>query len=323
MRNVLITGGSGFIGRYFVERLRNERVRILDLRAPDYNSHAEFVQGDVRKVEDLRRALDGVDLIINLAAMHHDFGIREEEYFETNVGGATNIADLAASLNIFQIINFSSVAVYGNQGNPGPTTESTVPQPTAAYGKSKLEAEQTLNAWAASDSRRKLLNVRTTVVFGPHNLANVLSLIIAIDKGFYIHIGKDNVIKSLSYVENLVDASLFAFEKHGSGSLTINYSDEPHMSSHAIARLQAKLLGKKIPVHVSYRIGYLLALPFDFLIWISGKNFKISTSRIRKFCTQTYHSAPLIRSMGFIPKYTIEYGMARMIEWYRSALKNR
>lgn len=318
---MLITGGSGFIGRYFTDRLKQAEVVLLDLRNPDYTSHAQYIKGDVRDAHTVMTAAKGCDLIIHLAAMHHDFGIEPSAYFDTNVNGARQVIAAAEKHGIRQIINFSSVAVYGNKGNPGPCTEETRPEPTNAYGQSKLEAEHLFFRWAQDDQNRKLINVRSTVVFGPFNLANVLNLIKAIDQGLYFHVGDGKNIKSLAYVENIVDASFFALEHAGTGGFTFNYVDEPQLSSREIATMQARMLGKKIRLRLPLGFALLLAKPFDWAIRLSGKNLKISSKRVLKLNTQTYHQAKAIKALGFKASHRMEDGMERMIRWYKSGLK--
>jgi nucleoside-diphosphate-sugar epimerase len=321
MEKVLITGGSGFIGRYFVDRLKHAEVVLFDIRLPDYPSHASHVLGDVRDLKAFSDAANGCTMIIHLAAMHHDFGIDESAYFDTNVGGAKNLIEVAQAHNIRKVINFSSVAVYGHKGNPGPTDENTEPAPTNAYGKSKLEAEAILRNWALLDAQNRLVQVRSTVVFGAHNLANVLNLIKAIDQGLYFHISERNNIKSLAYVENIADATLFGLDKTSTGELLFNYVDYPQMSSKEIANMQAEFLRKKILLKLPLWVAVGLALPFDLAIKITGKNLKISSARVKKLCTQTYHKADKIRDLGFKPRHEMRDGMERMIRWYLINMK--
>jgi len=321
VKTILITGGSGFIARYFIERLKEFKVHNLDLKEPDFQSHATYFKGDIRKAEDVWNAMQGADTLIHLAAMHHDFGIRREEYFQTNAEGARILAEQATKAGIRQIINFSSVAVYGNAGNPGPTTESTPVSPNSPYGESKWIAEQVFSDWASQDPQRKVVTIRSTVVFGPWNLANVLNLIKMIHRGFYLHIGQGNNIKSLAYAGNIADAALYALRHCQPGLCLLNYSDEPQLSSRQIAEMQAAMLNRKIRFHIPYSLGILLARPFDWLIALTGINFSISSNRVKKLLTQTWHSAPKIRQMGFQPKTSIEQGMQQMINWYLEGLK--
>jgi GlcNAc-P-P-Und epimerase len=321
MKRICITGGSGFIASHFISALPDCDIHILDLVPPKFQSHALYYKGDIRNLNEVLHAFEGCDTIIHLAAMHHDFGIPDEAYFDTNVNGAKVILEAATALNIKSIINFSSVAVYGNKGNPGPTSEDTEPAPTSPYGFSKLEAEELFSLWQAESNERKLITVRSTVVFGSNNLANVLNLIKAIDTGFYIQVGKGENIKSLAYVGNIVAASLFAYHLKDSGKLMFNYVDGPQLSSKAIAAMQARMLGKKIRLTLPMWLVLMLAKPFDFLILLSNKNLPISSKRVKKLSTQTYHSAGLIKNLGFVAPFSIEYGMQEMINWYRAEHK--
>jgi nucleoside-diphosphate-sugar epimerase len=160
------------------------------------------------------------------------------------------------------------------------------------------------------------------VVFGPHNLANVLNLIKAIDQGLYFHVGASNNIKSLAYVENIVDASLFALTTLDEGVQLFNYVDEPQLSSREIANMQARFLGKKIRLNLPEWLSIAIAKPFDWAIAISGKNLKISSKRVKKLITQTNHGASYIRQLGFKPSHSIEFGMEKMIRWYLNTKKN-
>jgi nucleoside-diphosphate-sugar epimerase len=321
MERILITGGSGFIARYFVSRLKHAEVVLFDLRPPDYSSHATWIEGDVRNLEALREATRGASCIVHLAAMHHDFGIADEAYFETNVDSAKNLVVCMNEFGIKKLINLSSVAVYGDLGNPGPTNETMQPAPTNAYGKSKLEAEHVFRNWAQENPFNRLVQIRSTVVYGAQNLANVLNLIKAIDQGLYFHSGKGTNIKSLAYVENLCDAALFALNHEASGELLFNYVDYPQTGSREIATMQAAMLGKKIRISLPEWFAVLLALPFDAFIALTGRNLKVSSKRIRKLNTQTYHGADLIRSLGFVPNHDMKDGMQRMITWYRNEYK--
>jgi len=321
MKKICITGGSGFIASHFIAALPHCEINILDVVPPKFKSQATYFKGDIRNLNEVLPAMEGCDTIIHLAAMHHDFGIPDAAYFDTNVNGAKVIIEAAKQLNIKSIINFSSVAVYGNKGNPGPTDETTAPAPTNPYGFSKLEAEQLFTNWQEASPENKLIIVRSTVVFGANNLANVLNLIKAIDSGVYIQVGKGENIKSLAYVENIVAASLFAFELNKSGKLLFNYIDGPQLNSKSIAAMQAKMLGKKIPITLPMWFVLILAMPFDLLIWLTKKNLPISSKRVKKLSTQTFHNAELIKNLGFRAPYSIEYGMQQMINWYRAEHK--
>ncbi|HEY9047948.1 MAG TPA: NAD-dependent epimerase/dehydratase family protein [Ohtaekwangia sp.] len=317
MPKILLTGGSGFIGSHFHRLLPAGTFINLDLVKPSFQHEAPFITGDIRKEEDIKKALTGnhVDTIISLAAKHHDFGIGHDEYFDTNEEGTRVICNQATAFGIKNIIFYSSVAVYGIR--EAISDENMNPQPDSPYGASKLAGEKVLEQWAAEDPERKVLIIRPTVVFGPNNLANMRNLIRQIDSGVYFHLGKADNIKSIAYVENVVEGTMFLMERMKPGVSVYNYADEPQLTAREISNLIAKALGKKIRITVPPFIGILLGLPFDLIIKLTGKNLPISTSRIKKLGTQTYHSAKKIFAAGFKPKYTTHDGIQKMVTWYK------
>ena len=128
MKTCLVTGGAGFIGSFIVDELveRGYRVRIYDNlepqvhqgKIPEYlNKEAEFVQGDVRDYEGLRKAIDGVDVIFHKAAA---VGVGQSQYqikhyVDVNIGGTANLLDIIANekTTVSKIIVAASMSSYG------------------------------------------------------------------------------------------------------------------------------------------------------------------------------------------------------------------
>lgn len=316
-QSILITGGSGFIGEYFQKYLAGQPILNMDLAEPGYETSSRFIKGDIRIPSDIRRALNGnnVKTIISLAAKHHDFGVGHEEYFDTNEEGTRALCTVAAENGVKEIIFFSSVAVYGIREEI--TTESTLPAPDGPYGASKLAGERVLTSWATDDPTRKVAILRPTLVFGPNNMANMHNLIQQIDSGLYFHLGKAGNVKSIAYVENVVQAALFLKERMKPGVSVYNYADEPQLTTRQIGTIIASSLDKKIRITVPKSLAIMMGLPFDIAIKLTGKNLPVSTARIKKLGTQTYHSGKKIIDEGFVPGFTTIDGLKKMVEWYK------
>jgi dTDP-L-rhamnose 4-epimerase len=127
---ILVTGGAGFIGSHIVDALveRGHRVRVFDSlhprvhgqdgRIPDYlNPDAEFVRGDVRDYEALKKAMLDVDVVFHEAAA---VGVGQSmyqvtEYCEINIMGTANLLHVLANErhHICKIIVASSMSIYG------------------------------------------------------------------------------------------------------------------------------------------------------------------------------------------------------------------
>ncbi len=130
LQYILITGGAGFIGSHLADKLvqKGYHVRILDNmlpqvhgdnnELPDFIKHrVEFVRGDVRNLDDWRKALDGMDAVVHLAA---ETGTGQsmyeiQRYCDTNIGGTARLLDLLTNEphTIKKVVVAASRAIYG------------------------------------------------------------------------------------------------------------------------------------------------------------------------------------------------------------------
>jgi GlcNAc-P-P-Und epimerase len=314
---ILITGGSGFIGTHFHNYIDQSYIINLDLNKPADRIKSEYRKGDIRVKSDIETAVKGksIDYIISLAAKHHDFGIGHDEYFDTNEDGTKILCSVASEYNIKKIVFYSSVAVYGIR--PEISNENLKPAPDSPYGASKLAGEEVLKKWQSEDPSRTVIIIRPTIVFGAYNVANMFNLIRQIDSRFYFHLGKADNIKSIAYVENLVQATLFIVEKAQPGFCIYNYADEPQLTTREIAKTISEHLRKKIWLTIPKSLGIILGKPFDLAIKITGKNLPISSARIKKLSVSTHHSAQKLFSEGFKPKFSTYDGLRKMVEWFQ------
>jgi GlcNAc-P-P-Und epimerase len=317
--NVLITGGSGFIGRYFHTALlaAGHQVSILDLTTPSWDAApARIVVGDVRDPSAVRRALGGCDAILHLAAAHHDFGIARETFFSVNETGARILCAGADEAGLKNICFFSTVAVYG--AAPKPHHEEAATSPVSPYGESKLAAERVFRTWTEAGNGRRCLVIRPTVVFGPRNFANMYTLIRQVDAGPFLRVGTGDNIKSLAYVENLVEGVLHLWQNPVAEAFEVfNYVDKPDLDTRSLIAAIYGALGRRPPTfHLPLGLALVGALLFDLMIRISGRNLPISTARIRKMSAQTQFEADKVREAGFEPSVTLVEGINRMTRWY-------
>lgn len=322
---ILITGGSGFIASYFhrdLSALGHELVN-LDLIEPSgAQAQMAYVKGDIRDPKALDRAMEGAELVVNLAAAHHDFGIEHDTYYSVNEHGSKQVCAAMDRAGIKDAIFYSTVAVYGDA--PAPHHEEAPTAPNSPYGGSKLKGEGVFERWVGQGDGRRALIIRPTVTFGPHNFANMYSLIRQIDSGKYFRFGAGTNFKSLSYVENIVHATQFLrgmLEQKPNRAIgdfeVFNYIDKPDLTSTQISNTVSACLGKKPAPAMPYALGMLLGLPFDVVIKLTGKNLPISTARVKKmFKSETKFEADKLLEAGYVPKVPLKEGIDRMVQWY-------
>ena len=172
-QNVLITGGSGFIGRNLVhyQKLLGRKVTVLDLEPfPDTEAKHDrpdrHVVGDVTDPQSIRKAAKGHDAIVHLAAQIGVPGSIEDPEKDciTNVLGTLRVLDAARLAGIEKVIVASFAAPPG-RAEP-PASESTVPLPVSPYGASKLAGEAYCLAYHGSYALNTIA-LRFSNVYGP------------------------------------------------------------------------------------------------------------------------------------------------------------
>ncbi len=307
--NILVIGGSGFIGTHLVSRLidAGHIVRIYDL-----NSSSKFpdlwVRGDVCNKNDVVSASKGMDLIVNLAAEHHDNVEPEEKYYDVNVGGAKNII-AACDLNSIRKIMFtSSVAVYAPSVNS--ISEKHDKKPTSHYGRSKLWAEKVFTDWKDSNLSNQLFIVRPTAVFGAGATGNVNNLINQIKNRRFIMIGNGENRKSIAYVENVADFLNYLISSEESVS-PINYADKPDFSMLELVQfVRAETSDSSYSkLRIPYFVGLFIGHVADVIAKTLRRDINISSIRIKKFCTNSIIDTSKLRDTGFKPSFSIDEGL--------------
>jgi GlcNAc-P-P-Und epimerase len=318
---VLVTGSSGFIARFLIPGLaaKGHEVVGIDTRAGGgFGDYFRFIHANILDEGAVNRAMQQVDLVVHLAAEHKDFGVSESMYYQVNVDGTDNLLRSAAKCGVGKFVFFSSVAVYGE--SLVPTHEEQTPAPDSPYGRTKLLAERRIEEWVKADTGREVITVRPTVIFGPWNYANMYRLIDSVAKRRYIGVGNGRNIKSVGYVENVTDATLFLIDRMKAGIQLYNYADSPHLTTRELVRCIAAKLQMGVPfVRIPKAIALAFALPFDLVAKATGTDLPLTAKRIDKFTSPTHHLAEKIRVLGYEPPYRLEEGVRKTVAWYLKA----
>lgn len=312
--NILITGGSGFIGTRLVDELikGENNITIFD-KVLSKKYPKMTVLGDVRNYNDVLDTCRNIDIIYNLAAEHADDVTPLSLYEDVNVGGAINIIKAANAMQIDKIIFTSSVAIYGlNRGSPD---ENVKARPFNEYGRTKYVAETVFCEWASSNDLNSLVILRPSVVFGENNRGNVYNLMSQIANNKFIMIGNGTNRKSMSYVGN-ISAFLSSFTHIKSGVDVYNFADKPDLTSREIVDIiQIELNNsnriRKIPFFIGILGGYI----FDIVAVITRKKLPVSSIRVKKFTAETSVNANKLNQTKFKAPFSLEQGLRNMVNF--------
>lgn len=169
IRRVVVTGGSGRVGRYVLDELRSD-YDLLNADLQVSSRDVEFAQLDVTDLDAVRAALSGADAVCHLAGIDYDRPARPEDHLRVNALGSWNVVRAAAEARVRHVVLMSSVAASGlSEMRPDwqpqylPVDETHEPRPVESYGVSKLLVEQ-MGLVAARDSGLAITCFRTVHV---------------------------------------------------------------------------------------------------------------------------------------------------------------
>lgn len=316
---LLVTGASGYIAQYLIPSLNQPGNTLVGV---DRDGGAppgldRFVQGDLTDTRVCERALQDVDAVLHLAAAKGDWGISEEEYYRDNLEATRVLVEAGKEAGIEDWVFYSTVSALGPSHEP--VGEDAGFDPINPYGGSKAEAEKLFHQMAGNTPKIRVLIIRPSVVYGPENppSTNIYRLIDAIYNRRFAMVGPGDAIKSTSYIENLLEATLFLMKRMERGVQTYIYVDEPALTTGALVERIYKLLGKTPPPwHIPLSVASPIATVSDWAADLTGIDFPITAARIEKFNRSTNFDASKIREKGFEQPVSNEEALRTTTEWH-------
>ncbi len=308
---ILVIGGSGFVGSFFIKEFDKSLISNLDKNpSPFFNNITKI--GDIRNKNEIKIP-KGTRSVLLLAAEHRDDISPTSLYYDVNVKGTKNVLDVMDEMGIKNLTFTSSVAIYGlNKDNPD---ENHKEDPFNHYGKSKWQAEMIIKKWYENDPKNKSINIiRPTVIFGERNRGNVYNLFRQISSGRFMLIGNGINKKSMAYVGNIVSFIKNRMEFCEIGYNVFNYADKPDYNMIELVHIiQKKMKLKQSTFKIPFFAGMLGGYIFDLISFISNKKLPISSVRVKKFCATTQFDASKLNSI-FNPPYSLEQAINKTLD---------
>jgi dTDP-glucose 4,6-dehydratase len=329
MKNMLITGGCGFIGSNFIRYLLRESDytgRIINLDKLTYAGNPEnmtdvqkeypdryiFIQADICDGPRIAEIFDGfqIDGICHFAAESHvDRSIVEPDAFiQTNIVGTFNLLEAARS-RLGQMIRFHHVStdeVYGSLGKDGYFTETTTYQPNSPYSASKASSDHLVRAY------HKTYGLPVTISncsnnYGPYQFPEKLIPLMILNgmegKSLPVYGDGQNVRDWLHVKDHCV--AVWMIMNHGKNGETYNIGGDGEMANLKLVEMICDILDdiNPLPDHRSRRdlIEFVKDRPGHDL------RYAIDYSKLKQ-------------ALKWQPEVTLETGIRETINWY---LQNR
>jgi len=313
---VLVTGYPGWLCTRLVERILKEHkdwnLRCLVLRNSSNPLKADVINGDVREIYTLVEATKDIDLVIHAAGVIH---ARPKTLMEVNAQGTLNMLKACEHNNVKKFIFISSNSSVGYTEDEILMNEGTFRKPYLAYGRSKWLAEEYLRGYWES---RKIdgIILKPCWYYGPNQPERQTKLFRMIKSGRPIIFGNGRNIRSMTYIDNLIDAILLASETDR-WNTTYWIADERPYTTLEIYETIAELLDVNIdPIYLPSfissgcrlldRILQKMRL-YSSYIHVAGEmalNIACDISKAR-------------RELGYSPSFSLREGMKESIKWCR------
>lgn len=317
---VLVTGGTGFIGRHLCRRLLAEgcRVRVLCRCADlgDLAGRVEAATGDVTRPETLPAALAGADAVFHLASALGATPFGPQGFQAVNAGGTRNLLAAAGAAGVRRIVHCSSVGVLGGVRG-GPATEDAPLRPEDDYERSKAEGERIARREAAAGL--PVVIVRPGWAYGPGD-RRTFKLFRAIARRRFFFVGDGSTRTHPVFIDDLVAALALCRSAALAPGEVLTLAGDEIVTVEELCRRIAAALGVPLTrIHVPPEPLRTLAGALEALFKAAGREAPLTRAKVDFFLKdRAYDTTKARRLLGFAPRVRLEEGLALAVAWYRS-----
>jgi 2-alkyl-3-oxoalkanoate reductase len=317
---VLVTGGTGFLGRHLVAALlaQGHRLRILGRNAGScaelQAAGVEVHRGDIRDAALVAAACEGMDSVFHVAALSAAWG-KGADFHAINVDGAGHVIAGCISHKIGRLIHVSSPSVVFDGAEVRESTEAA-PYPRrylAAYCLSKMRAE--LKVKEAMQRGLKAVIIRPKAIFGPGDTSLLPRLLAAARLGRLPQVGAGANLVDLTYVDNVVHALLLALGSPQAVGRIYTITNGEHVPLWPLIRTILGGLGIERRLRpLPYRLVYALAATLEARATLFGGEpmlTRYTTAILGR--TQTYDISAARRDLGYAPVVSVAEGVERTL----------
>jgi NAD dependent epimerase/dehydratase len=309
-KKVLVTGAGGFIGSHLAERLTQLGAQTRAfvrynstgswgwLDQSPLKNDIEIVPGDIRDQDTVSQAFTDVDIVFHLAALiaipysYH----APLSYVRTNVEGTLNVLQSAQRAGSELVVHTSTSEVYGT-ARTIPIDENHPLQGQSPYSATKIGADKIAEAFHLSFGL-PVVTVRPFNTFGPRQSARAVipTIITQALNGSEVRLGNLEPTRDLNFVADTVEGFIKAGETPKAIGEVINLGTGREISVKDLASLILKLMKKEIA------------------ITLEGARVRPENSEVDRLCADSRKGQSIL---GWLPKYSLEEGLATTIEWIR------
>ncbi len=317
-KNILVTGGGGFLGKAIVRQLveRGDQVRSIARNFyPELESMGvEQIQGDISAYRSVQKACKGIEQVFHVAARPGYWG-QYSNYYQANVTGTRNILQACRDENIHILIYTSSPSVIFN-GKDLEGVDESVPYPSkypTHYQKTKALAEQ--EVLKAARNGQKSIILRPHGIWGPGDNQLVPRIIQSAKK--LIRIGDGRNLLDTIFITNAAEAHILAAEKleknpNLSGNIYFISQDDPIPTWEMIDKILDTAGLGPVKRSMSPKTAWMIGAFFELVYTIFRIKSEPQLTRYRAHVLSSSHWFDISaakRDLGYSPRVSIEEGL--------------
>jgi len=306
--NLLITGGTGFIGTHLIQELQkfDHKIHVLSRNPTKQNTseNIQIIKGDITEPSTLPKALSNIEAVFHNAALAIDSG-HKKEIFNINVTGTRNLAEACMKSNIKRIVYTSSAGVYGFPNSTTPIVETSPKHPINPYQLSKLQGEEILHEYKEITTSI----IRPPLVLGKGGMGSKV-MIENLKQQKMPYIGPGTNIVPIVHPFDVAQCLRLALEKDIKGEI-FNVVSFNCTIQDLFKRITNKLSIPEPTKHIPYSLAYLTAVFSEYL----SKDPRLTRFRLKTLATNRVISCEKVKKeIGFKPKYTLDKTVEDIIQ---------
>ena len=324
MKKVLVTGATGFLGKYVVEELveHGYQVRAFGrnraIGQSLVNAFVTFIQGDLTNQEDLTKACQEMDMVVHAGALSTVWG-PWEDFYQTNVLGTKYVLEACREAKIERLVYVSSPSIYAAPRDQLDIKESDAPQENRLnnYIRSKLASEKLFKDYPDVSS----VILRPRGLFGIGD-TSILPRVLNLSQKIGIPlIGDGRQLMDMTCVENVALAIRLALETPQAAGEVYNITNgEPrafrNLIEETLRGLGYPVRYRKIPAPLVSAISSSLEFIYKSLKLKGEPALTRYTYYLLRY-SQTLDISKAERDLGYRPKITISEGIEQYVQDYR------
>jgi len=327
--NLLVTGGTGFLGQKLVKRLKNLGYNVTALGRNEVAGKKletlgiTFIKADLKDTGSIKELCMNQDYVFHCGALSSPWG-RYKDFYNANVLGTQNIISGCREHNVKRLIYVSTTSIYNDFTDKFNLSENE-PLPSKfanTYAETKYMAEQELDK--AYLQGVPVITIRPSGIFGPNDTSILPRLIRANNSKFIPVVGNKKVYVDITYVENVIDALLLCKDSpdHTLGKKYNITNDSPislyEFLEDVIVRLGYKFKPRKISFNTAYQLASIMEFVSRTVLFYKEPPLtRYSVGVLTK--SRTLDICAAKNDLGYYPKITVEEGVIELLKWWKEA----